>query len=120
MRKLKDKKITIYEKVSGKDSSGFPINGYRPFTNSPQWAYYRQLSEKELYRNSTTNLIEECLFTVNWSEDLAGITYPTDFYLEYNGKWYVITRIDPYEGYKRDLTIYAKFFSDRAPGPIIP
>ena len=46
---------------------------------------------------------EECLFIINYRDDIT-----TDMEVEFKGKYYDITRIDNFEGYKSDLSIYAK------------
>ena len=46
---------------------------------------------------------EEVLFTINYR---AGLT--TAYYVEYNGVKYSVTRIDTFEGYKQDITLYCK------------
>lgn len=115
MRKLKDKKIMIYKYINGKDSSGFPIRGYMPVvdpnTTSSLWAYFRQLSATLFYASSTTNIKEECIFIVNWLSFLTPDKADT-FYISYNNLLYKVTRIDPYEDYKRDLSLYAKLTTD--------
>ena len=66
------------------------------------WAYFRQLSMKELY-SVTTQVQEEVLFQINYRTDIT-----TAHVIKYNGIQYEITRIDTFEGYKSDLTIYCK------------
>ncbi len=47
--------------------------------------------------------VEEVLFTINHRPDIT----PTHV-IQYNGALYDITRVDTFEGYKGDLTMYAK------------
>lgn len=50
---------------------------------------------------ATTNYKEEVLFTINYRTDLT-----TACVMRYRGVLYDITRIDTFEGYKEDLTLY--------------
>ncbi len=67
------------------------------------WAYFRQLSGKEIFAAAAYRYDEEVLFTINYR---AGLT--TACYVEYNGVKYSVTRIDTFEGYKQDITLYCK------------
>lgn len=64
-------------------------------------AAFRQLSGKEVFAAATTNYKEEVLFTINYRTDLT-----TACVVRYRGVLYDITRIDTFEGYKEDLTLY--------------
>ena len=98
--KLKDKKIEIQESRYVSDSIG---NRKKELvTVATVWAYFRQLSMKELY-SVTTQVQEEVLFQINYRTDIT-----TAHVIKYNGIQYEITRIDTFEGYKSDLTIYCK------------
>lgn len=110
--KLKDKKITIYKPESRRDSTGNFITSWRPIHAPSLWAYVRQLSAKEYYAAATTNSKEETLFCVNWR---PGIT--AKLMIEYRGKFYNITRVDTFEGYKADLKLYASEITGSVPGP---
>lgn len=98
--KLKDKKIEILKPVTVIDSEGFSETMLQPI-DGPLWAYFRQLSGKEVFAAATVNYKEEVLFQVNYRTDLT-----TANVIRYNGKLYNITRIDTFEGYKQDLTLY--------------
>ena len=98
--KLKDKKIEILKPVTVIDSEGFSETTLQPI-DGPLWAYFRQLSGKEVFAAATVNYKEEVLFQVNYRTDLT-----TANVIRYNGKLYNITRIDTFEGYKQDLTLY--------------
>ena len=98
--KLKDKKIEIQESRYVSDAIG---NRKKELvTVATVWAYFRQLSKKELY-SVTTQVQEEVLFQINYRTDIT-----TAHVIKYNGIQYEITRIDTFEGYKSDLTIYCK------------
>lgn len=45
---------------------------------------------------------------MNWRNDID-----KDMRIEYNGKFYDITRIDVFEGYKEDLKVFAKLSSKK-------
>ena len=115
---LKDKKIVIYKSVEGKDADGFPVSGYMRVHKTPTlWAYFKQLSGSLFYASATTNNKEECLFYINWLD--LDRKRPQDYKIEYRGLVYELTRIDPYEGYKRDLALYCKLTTDKL-GTIVP
>ena len=98
--KMKDKKIEIQESRYVSDAIG---NRKKELvTVATVWAYFRQLSMKELY-SVTTQVQEEVLFQINYRTDIT-----TAHVIKYNGIQYEITRIDTFEGYKSDLTIYCK------------
>lgn len=88
--KLKDKRIIIAE-------------GSYPIHPGKLWAYFRQLSGKEAQSAGVAGFDEEVVFTVNWRDDID-----TGYYVKCGEVVYSITRIDTFEGYKRDLTLYCK------------
>jgi SPP1 family predicted phage head-tail adaptor len=106
--KLKDKKIQIFDYSYYTDDNGFGIEEWRPIHSGRLWAYYRQLSGKEFFAAATVNQTEDVVFTINWRADLT-----TDMIIKYNGRYYNITRIDDFEGYKRDLNVYCKLNADQ-------
>lgn len=112
-RYLKDKKIVIYKKVSYENENGFQVEGYMPVHEQPSlWAYFKQLSATLTYLNNSTQDKEECLFRINWNKYIRN-SYPSDLSIGYNGLVYNVTRVDPYEDYKRDLVLYAKNNHDK-------
>ena len=98
--KLKDKKIDIMEAQVVTDSIGNRIK--QLVTVATVWAYFRQLSGDEIYR-VTTQVNEEIMFRINYRADIT-----TTHVIRYKGILYNITRVDVYEGYKSDLTLYCK------------
>lgn len=113
MQKLKDKKIKIYVYVETTDEDGFQTAGYMPI--HPQdslWAYFKQLSASLLYASNTTTIKEECLFRINWTDAILA-NHASDYRVYYDGLLYQVTRVDPYEGYKRDLALYCKLTTDK-------
>jgi SPP1 family predicted phage head-tail adaptor len=100
--KLKDKKIEILAVTNTKDNEGFSVESFEPIA-PPLWAYYRQLSGKEIYAAATVQAVEDVLFVVNYRDDIT-----TRHVIRFRGVEYDITRVDTFEGYKQDLTLYAK------------
>lgn len=97
--KLKDKKIEPLRQVHTRDEMGFTKTTLESM--GTVWAYFRHLSGKEVFAAATVNYKEEVLFQVNYRTDLT-----TANMVRYNGTLYNITRIDTFEGYKEDLTLY--------------
>jgi SPP1 family predicted phage head-tail adaptor len=100
--KLKDKKIEVLAATHTKDPEGFPIETLTPIA-PPMWAYFRQLSGKEIYAAMSVQATEEVQFVINWRDDIT-----TAHVIRYKGVDYDITRVDTFEGYKSDLTLYCK------------
>lgn len=100
--KLKDKKIEILAVTTVKDSEGFSTETLEPVT-PPMWAYFRQLSGKEVFAAQSVQATEEVQFMINWRDDVT-----TTHIVRYKGVLYDITRVDIFEGYKEDLTLYCK------------
>lgn len=100
--KLKDKKIEILAKTYTHDKYGNSVTSYEPITDAPLWAYFRQLSMRELY-GTVTQVEETALFQITYRDDIT-----TAHVIRYNGDLYEIIRVDTYEGYKTDLLIYGK------------
>lgn len=100
--KLKDKKIEVLAVTHTQDPDGYSIEILTPIA-PPLWAYFRQLSGKEVYAAMSVQATEEVLFTVNYRPDIT-----TRHIIRFRGTDYDITRIDTFEGYKQDLTLYAK------------
>ena len=61
-----------------------------------------ELSGDEIYR-VTTQATEEVMFRINYRSVIT-----TAHVIKYKDTLYNITRVDVYEGYKRDLTLYCK------------
>ncbi len=98
--KLKDKKIEILKQVHHRDEMGITTTTLEPLA-PPLWAYFRQLSGKEVFAAATTNYKEEVLFQVNYRPDIQ-----TTHVIRFKGALYDITRVDVFEGYKQDLKLY--------------
>ena len=100
--KLKDKKIEVLKPTYTIDSNGISTETLTQIA-PPVWAYFRHLSGKEIYANFTKIPEEQVLFTVNYRDDIT-----TAHVVRYRGVLYDITRIDTFEGYKDDITLYCK------------
>ena len=100
--KLKDKKIELFRPVTTKDAEGFGTETFVPIA-PPLWAYFRQLSGKEIYANATTVATEQVLFVVNWRDGLD-----TGLLVRFRERLYDVTRVDGFEGYKADVGLYCK------------
>lgn len=98
--KLKDKKIEIQETQYVSDKYGNRIK--QTVTIATVWAYFRQLSGDEIYR-VTTRTAEEVMFRINYRTNIT-----TENVILYKGVQYNIVRVDVFEGYKSDLTLYCK------------
>ena len=108
VKKLKDKKIKIYKRTDvARNSDGYSSCKYTPIHPGALWAYVRQTSGNEYYAAMAQQVTEEILFVVNWRDDLA-MDQVRWLYIEYNGRWYDVQRIDTYEGYKREIQLFAK------------
>jgi SPP1 family predicted phage head-tail adaptor len=90
--KLKDKKIQIVKLVN-KD--------HRPIHPGKLWAYYRQLSGKEMEQAALFGAVETVEFIINWRADVR-----EGMFVIFGNKRYTVSRIDNFEGYKKDLTLY--------------
>ena len=105
--KLKDKKIEILQPSTNKDVDGFSTETLTPIAPS-LWAYFRKLSGKEIYANATTITTEQVLFVINWRADIT-----TRHIIRYMGTLYDITRVDVFEGYKDDITLYCRLIREK-------
>lgn len=99
--KLKDKKIEICEYKYTTDAIGNHKKTLVPIATV--WAYFRQLSGKEVEMGISTQTNETVLFQIGYRADMK-----TTHIIRYKGMLYDITRVDVFEGYKNDLTIYCK------------
>ena len=100
--KLKDKKIEILAVTHTQDPEGYSIETLTPIA-PPMWAYFRQLSGKEVYAAASIHAVEEVQFVINWRDDIT-----TAHVIRFKGVDYDITRVDPFEGYKNDIALYSK------------
>ena len=100
--KLKDKKIDILYADRELDECGNNILKLKPVALSV-WAYFRQLSQKEVYTSLEMQTLEEVLFQISYRPDMT-----TDHVIRYKGILYDVTRVDVFEDYMGDLTVYAR------------
>ncbi|MCL2105790.1 MAG: phage head closure protein [Oscillospiraceae bacterium] len=100
--KLKDKKIELLRADYTKDAEGFSAETLVPIA-PPVWAYFRHLSGKEIYAAMTVQAVEEVQFVINWRRDIT-----TRHVVRYGEVLYDITRVDTFEGYRGNLSLYAR------------
>ena len=100
--KLKDKKVEILATVNTINENGYAVETLQAVC-PPVWAYFRQLSGSEYFSANAEQVREEVLFQINYREDVN-----TGCCVRYNGVLYDITRVDVFEGYRADLTLYCK------------
>lgn len=100
--KLKDKKIDILYADHEPDECGNNILNLKPVA-LPLWAYFRQFSQKEIYTALETQTPEKILFQISYRPDIT-----TQHDIRYKGVLYDVTRVDVFEDYKGDLTLYCK------------
>jgi len=95
------------------------INRLRKYPNDccMDSAYVRQLSAGEFYAAKAVQQAEEMFFTINWRNDLNLVTM---CFIRYNEKLNNITRVDTFEGYKKDLKLYAALLASQPkPGEFV-
>lgn len=124
-RILKDKRIEVLCKVKGRDSAGFDMEGYMPIVNTPDgatWGYFRALGGSLYWAAAATQVKADIMAVVAYSDWLAAMRWLEKVYVRYAGRLYQATRVDTYEGYKRDLTIYAQLVNttDAASIDVLP
>lgn len=100
--KLKNKKTNVYIERYVPNGNGYTTKVTEPLALNV-WAYFRQLSGKEIFAAAAYRYDEEVLFTINYHDDVT-----TACFVEYKGVKYNVNRIDTFEGYKQDITLYCK------------
>lgn len=100
--KLKDKKIEILAVQSVINENGYAVETLQPIC-PPVWAYFCHLSGREYHAANAEQVQEEALFQINWRAGLS-----TAHVIRFKGVLWDITRVDTFEGYKGDLTLYCK------------
>ena len=98
--KLKDKKIDLQGVQYYTDKYG--NRKKETVTIATVWAYFRQLSGNEIYR-VTTQTTEEVMFVINYRTDIT-----TENVILYECGEYSLGRVEVFEGYRRDRTVYSK------------
>ena len=100
--KLKDKKIEILAVQNVVNENGYAVETLKPIC-PPVWAYFRHLSGKEYFAANAEQVKEEVLFQVNYRADIT-----IAHVIRYSGVLWNITRVDTFEGYKGDFSLYCK------------
>ena len=107
-KKTKNKKIELFELQYIEDDIGQQIERFINLTQTPIWAYFRQVSNSEYFAAKSIQSTEEVVFVINWRKDIS-----TYVQIKFEGKFYDITRIDCFEGGKNDLKLYAKAIKEK-------
>lgn len=102
-RRLKDKKIVVYQPVTRIGDNGGQREDWIPIHPGRLWAYVRQLSQKERYTQGIERREEDTLFVVNWRSDINQGNA-----ILYKERWYDVVRVDVFEGYKEDLQVFGQ------------
>lgn len=105
--RLKDKKVELAVRTSTERDDGTWSTETRYMFPYARWAFVRQLSASERQSAATCGTEEEVVFFLNWNEEIVDME-PQRLYIVYRKKVYQGVRIDWYEGYKRDIAVYAK------------
>ena len=102
--KLKDKKIILLKPVRKTTAGGQRLEIYTPIHPEKVWAYYRHLmgDEIRLLERGPDMMEEVAQFIINYRSDYSKIEA-----VLYKDKLYKVTRLDDFEGYKKDITVYA-------------
>ena len=100
--KLKDKKIEILAVQSVINENGYAVETLQPIC-PPVWANFRHLSGREYHAANAEQVQEEALFQINWRAGLS-----TAHVIWFNDALWDITRVDTFEGYKGDISLYCK------------
>ena len=102
---LKDKKVKVYKcTVTGTGINKKQV--YSPLYPAPIWAYYRDLSTKEMSVATGTFAQANCVFVINYHSEIN-----TANVLLYAGQYYAIIQVDHFEGYKGDIKLTCKSIS---------
>lgn len=99
----KDKKVKLITKYSEQSSGYMPKTHYKYISNRSFWAYTNQLSQDQTFQAATYGDSETRLFVLNYRDDLKIYDF-----VEYNGKYYSITRLDTTDDYNGELFVYVK------------
>jgi len=76
---------------------------WTPLIDTRTWANYRSLSGNEIFAARQAQFTEEVCFTVNWNKAVE-----PGMHIIYNDKVYEITRVDDFEGYKKDMRLMCR------------
>ena len=93
----------IYESKFNKSASGFASPTYVPVFGYKLWAAYRFLKGDWVLINAAMHTTEVCTFTINWNDKIK-----VGMKVFYNDELYNITRIDDFEGYKKDIKLHCE------------
>lgn len=100
---LKDKKIQIYEQGWEENEIGEERQTWVKFLDYPVWAFYREMSAKEVAEYGKIDYQIDAVFQIEYMKDLRH-----SMAIAYDNKFYEITRIDYGVGNKDDIKVYAR------------
>lgn len=108
-RILKDKRVRLAGMVKTFDSEGFPSDGYMPLHEGDGmvWAYYRTAGGSVYWSSDALQSKCDAIFIIGYDPIVAHTPAFGSLFLEYGGALWTVTRVDGFEGYRRDLTLYA-------------
>lgn len=108
-RILKDKRIRLCGVVKTYDSAGFDTNSYMPLHegDGTMWAYYRVAGGSVYWASDALQTKCDAVFVINYDAIVAHTPAFGSLCIEYAGALWTVTRVDAFEGYRRDLTLYA-------------
>lgn len=108
-RILKDKRIRLAGTVKTYDSAGFDTTGYMPLHpgDGMVWAYYRTAGGSTYWASDALQTKCDAVFVIGFDPIVAHTSAFANLRLEYGGALWEVTRVDGFEGYARDLTLFA-------------
>lgn len=105
--RLKDKRITVWQKASAPDELGQTRIYWKPY--KILWAHYRQSSGAEIRNAAAVEQSETAHFTINYYDWFDETSYK----VTYRGRVYDVERIDGYEDYRQELELTATWNRDQ-------
>ena len=103
MSQIKDKKIAVFEVLTGRDLNSNEIKIKRYIHGHDGLnAYVRECSEKEKNEAKAAGVEQSVVLKVNYNERLK-----VGHFIDFRGEVLIIQSIDGFEFYKRDLTLRA-------------
>lgn len=99
---VKDKKIKVY-KYAVTGTGIHEKKGYSPLYPAPIWAYYRDLSTKEMSVATGSFAQANCIFEVNYHPEINN-----NDIIFFRGQYYSIIAVDHFEGYRGDIRLTCK------------
>ena len=121
-RILKDKRVRLAGVVKSVDHAGFTSDGFMPLHpgDGMVWAYYRTAGGSTYWASDALQAKCDAIFVIGYDAIVAHTPSFDDLRIEYAGALWEVTRVDAFEGYRRDLTLYAtRKSSGRGMSPMV-